>query len=297
MEEDTEARPGRRVWPDVLQPSLLRGPSLSVTRGPALGEGPIDGEPHRVSNQRRCPGDGACHTLSLPHSGGPRTGKTGRRPSLCGDTPLCQHLSRGSSARATCSRASLVRALQRKMYRTTVNRSNTCTPQAASSSFWKRRVGEGPAGQLAGGFPEAPQPLPPTGSPFSGAPAYEFLSSEPSPSASRPKGPRVLHPTASLHLSWRGLALSQTLCPCPAGQADPRPRVGVAGTRRVPSTLAGADAFSTFRKTAVSSGSRLIFSEDRRSRQRSRRTTSVPGRAGTSLGRVAGASQQGAQDS
>lgn len=62
---------------------------------------------------------------------------------VCQQLVLYQYLSRGSSARATCSRASLVRALQRKMCRTTVNRSNTCTRQAASSSFWRRRVCEG----------------------------------------------------------------------------------------------------------------------------------------------------------
>lgn len=69
------------------------------------------------------------HTLSnsQPHDD--------KRGSVVGGPVSSQHLRTGSSARATWSRASLVRALQRKMCRTTVNRSNTCTPQAASSSF------------------------------------------------------------------------------------------------------------------------------------------------------------------
>lgn len=72
----------------------------------------------------RTPGHGSDTRLGEPR-------ELGRAPNL----------RRGSSASATCSRASFVRALQRKMERTTVNRSNTCTPQAASSSFWKRREG------------------------------------------------------------------------------------------------------------------------------------------------------------
>lgn len=41
----------------------------------------------------------------------------------------------GISASASCIRASLVRALQRKMCRTRVNLSNTRKPHAVSSSF------------------------------------------------------------------------------------------------------------------------------------------------------------------
>lgn len=63
-----------------------------------------------------------------------------------------RYLRRGSSASATCSRASVVRALQRKMWSTAVNRSNTCTPQAASSSFWKERGTEGICKGILGGW-------------------------------------------------------------------------------------------------------------------------------------------------
>lgn len=75
---------------------------------------------------------GALHAASPTDSLRGQVVKT-RGEDMRGTSPA--NLRSGISASASCIRASLVRALQRKICRTRVNLSNTGKPQAVSSSF------------------------------------------------------------------------------------------------------------------------------------------------------------------